>query len=256
MLNVIKKIFIKLFEEHLFIAHPYLKEKYLQFAIFCSNNGICPPLSPSPGNVETRWREQSINDPQRNPYSHVEYDESIALMFQDILPFLDKNANILEIGCSAGRNLHYLFSKGYKRLTGIEIGIEAEKVMQEKFPDAYSKTRYIVGNAYEELLKLPSSHYDLVFCRAVLISIAPKWNRIFKEMARVSKSYILTMEREGCHIAYPRDFEKMFRRVNFRQTLYKIYRISEGKERILAPNFSRKDRFDNNTIRLFVPIKK
>ena len=255
MLKIFYKKIIKLFDEHLFITHPYLKEKYLQFAIFCSNHGICPPLSSRPDNAERGWRQQSSNDPHRNPYSYIEYDESIALMFQDIIPFLDKNANILEIGCNAGRNLHYLYSKGYKRLTGIEIGIEPEEVMKKTFPDAYNVATYIVGNAYEEILKLPSSHYDLVFCHSVLVNIAPKWNSIFKEIARVSKSYILIMESEGSYRSYPRNFEKMFRKANYKQILYKLYRLSE-KKRILASDFSRHDKFHNNTIRLFVPIKK
>lgn len=249
MLRKSRRKFIKLIERH-----SYLKEKCLQLAIFCSNHGICSPFSARPDNVEKGWMEQS-EDKQRSPYLYTEYDESIASMFQDILPFLDNNSNILEIGCNAGRNLHYLFSKGYKRLTGIEIGIEPEKVMQEKFPDAYSNTIYIIGNAYKELLKLPSSHYDLVFCHGVLVNIAPKWNAIFKEMARVSRSYILIQESEGSYNAYPRDFEKMFLRVNYKQLLYKFYTMSDGK-RILPPNFTRHDRFQNNTIRLFVPIKK
>ena len=237
--------------------HPYLKEKYLRIAIFCSNHGICPPLSSRPNRVEKDWREQSENNPQRNPYLYTEYDDSIGLLFQDILPFLDKDSNILEIGCSAGRNLHYLYSKGYKNLTGIEIGIKAEKVMEETFPDAYNVTTYIVGNAYEELLKLPSSHYDLVYCHSVLVNIVPKWNAIFKEMARVSKCYILTLESEGSYKSYPRDFQKMFRKVGYKQILYKLYRVNKKEKKImLAPNFIRNDRLSNNAIRLFVPIKK
>lgn len=255
MLKVIYRNTVQLIENHLFNKHPYLKDKYLQFAMFCSNHGICPPLSPRPDNVERGWMRQSINDPHRNPYLYIEYDDSITLMFQDTLPFLDKNANILEIGCNAGRNLDYLYSKGYRRLTGIEIGIEPEEVMKKTFPDAYNVTTYIVGNAYEEILKLPSSCYDLVFCHSVLVNIAPRWNAIFKEMARVSKSYILIMESEGSYNSYPRNFEKMFRKANYRQILYKLYRLSDEK-RILAPNFSRQDKFHNNTIRLFVPIKR
>jgi SAM-dependent methyltransferase len=175
-------------------------------------------------------------------------------MFMDVLAFLGKDANILEIGCSAGRNLNYLYSKGYKNLTGIEIGIKAEAVMRECFPETYKSTQYIVGNAYEEMSKLPSSHYDLVFSHSVLVNISPKWNGIFKEMARVSKAYVLTMESEGSYTAYPRNFEKMFRRAGWKQILYKFYNLS-GKKRVLAPVYVPNDMFKNNTLRLFVSVE-
>lgn len=252
MLRKFYKKFINSLEKN-----QYIREKYLQLAIFCSNHGVKPPFSPGYTKIERVFRNQDRNDPQRNPYLYTKYDDAIGLMFEDLLPFLEKDSNVLEIGCNAGRNLHYLFSKGYKKLTGIEIGIEAEKVMKEIFPEVYKVTTFIVGNAYEELCKLPSSHYDLVFCHGVLVNIAPKWNGIFKEIARVSKSYVLTLESEGSYKAYPRNFEKMFKRVNYKQILYKLYRSYKGEnKRILAPDFTGYDKMFNNTIRLFVPIKK
>jgi len=171
--------------------HALLERMYINVAIFCSNHGINPPLSGNPKKKKKEWREQFPGSDDRDPCSYIEHDEQVDLLFMDILPFLDKEANILEIGCSAGRHLDYLHSKGFRRLTGIEIGANAEKVMKTYFPDAYKSTRYIKGNAYEELVKLPSSSYDLVFTRGVLINIAPKWNGIFREMARVAKSFIL-----------------------------------------------------------------
>lgn len=249
---MLRKVYMKIIQ--LLEEYPFFRRMYLSLAVFCSNHGICPPLSGRAHKVEKGWREQSPGHPSRDPYFYVEHDESVDLMFMDILPFLGKEANILEIGCNTGRNLNYLFSKGYKNLTGIEIGIKAEEVMEEYFPDAYKSTKYIVGNAYEELLKLPSAYYDLVFSHSVLINIAPRWNGIFKEMARVSKAYILTMESEGSYTAYPRDFEKMFKKIGYKQILYKFYNFS-GKRRILAPTFIRNDMFKNNTLRLFVSVE-
>ena len=234
-------------------GHPLIKHMYFNLAVFCSNHGISPPLSGNADRVEKRWREQTPGDSSRDPLLYVEHDESVDLLFMEILSFLDEDANILEIGCNAGRNLNYLYSKGFKRLTGIEIGAKAEEAMKEYFPDAYKSTKYIVGNAYEELLRLPSSHYDLVFVHSVLVNIAPRWNAIFKEMARVSKSYVLTMESEGSYLAYPRDFEKMFKKVGLKQILYKFYNLS-GERRILSPQFIRNEIFRNNTIRLFVHV--
>ncbi len=231
--------------------HALLERMYINVAILCSNHGIKPPLSGNPDKIEKEWREQFPGSDDRDPCFYIEHDEQVDLLFMDILPFLDKEANILEIGCSAGRHLNYLFSKGYRRLAGIEIGSKAKEIMKQHFTDAYQCTEYIVGNAYEEVRRLPSSSYDLLFTRGVLINIAPKWNSIFKEMARVTRSYILTMETEGAYLAYPRDFEKMFRKAGCRQIIYKLYKRS-GKKRILAPHYDRVDLFNSITVRLFV----
>jgi SAM-dependent methyltransferase len=249
MLSFVYKKILQLLEEN-----PTLKRQYLKLAVLCSNNGIRPPLSGKADKVEKGWMEQELGHPSRNPLFYVEHDESVDLLFLDILPFLDEEANILEIGCNAGRNLNYLYSRGFKKLTGIEIGVKAEDVMKEHFSDAYKSTKYIVGNAYEELLRLPSSHYDLVFVHSVLVNIAPRWNAIFKEIARVSKSYVLTMENEGSYLAYPRDFEKMFKKVGLKQILFKFYNLYEER-RVLRHQFIRNEIFKNNTVRLFVHVK-
>ncbi len=235
----------------LFEEYPALKTYYLNLAKLLSNNGLRPPLSTGRAEVEKGWREQSSKTPDRDPTLYIKHDESIDLLFMDIMPFLNKDARILEIGCNAGRNLHYLYSKGYKNLTGIEIGIKAEDTMRQHFPESYSSTKYIVGNAYEEISRLPSASYDLVFAHSVLVNIAPKWNGIFKEMARVSKAYILIMESEGSYTAYPRDFEKMFKKADCKQIVYKFYKLSDNK-RLLSFPYVKSDMFTNNTLRLFV----
>jgi 2-polyprenyl-3-methyl-5-hydroxy-6-metoxy-1,4-benzoquinol methylase len=228
----------------------FLEGLYIRIAVFCSEHGITPPLSGNPEKIEQEWRNQYPGSDDRDPCYYLEHDEQMDLLFMDIFPLLEKEANILEIGCSAGRHLNYLHSKGYERLTGIEIGAAAEDEMKKSFPDAYSKTDYIVGNAFEELVKLPTGYYDLVFTRGVLINVAPKWNGIFGEMARVSKAYILTMETEGVYVAFPRNFERMFRRAGCRQIIYKLYK-RQGKRRILASYYDRSDIFNSITVRLF-----
>ncbi len=234
-----------------------MKKKYLQLAVFLSNHGIRPPLSETLKATEKAWIEQNDDCPSRNPYLYLQADNSIALQFQDVLTRIDKHANILEVGCNAGRILNYLNSKGYNSLTGIEIGSKAEKVMQEHFPEAYSVTTFITGHAYDELKRLPTSYYDLVYCKGVLVNIAPKYNSIFKEMARVSKSYILIAENEGSYNAYPRDFEKMFKKAGYKQILHRFYaRRASDKREVIFPSFcTTHDIFKNLSVRVFVPVK-
>jgi len=233
-----------------------LKKCYLKLATFCSTYGFSPPFSAKAEKSEQGWRMQSADSRDRNPNLYTKYDETIDFLFQDVLGFLDSDSCILEIGCNAGRSLDYLYKKGYTNLTGIEIGAEAEKAMQQTFPQAYRSTHYILGNAYEELAKLPEKKFDLVFCHSVLVNITPRWNGVFKEMARVSKKYILILENEGSLYAYPRDFERMFKKAGYRQILYKFYSsmVQSGRMELKSP-FTPSDLFRNNVVRLFVEEK-
>jgi SAM-dependent methyltransferase len=162
---------------------------------------------------------------------------------------LDKNTEILEIGCNVGRSLNYLYKKGFHNLTGIEIGPKAIELMKETFPEVYKTSTIIIGDAAEEVRKLETKKYDLVFCHSVLVNIHPSCNYIFKEMGRVSKRFILILENEGSYTAYPRDFKKLFEKEKYRMIIYKMYRRSCGS---LAEPFEFQDYFINNTIRLFV----
>lgn len=72
-------------------------------------------------------------------------------------------------------------------------------------------------------------------------------------MGRVSKSYILTFESENSYLAYPRDFEKMFKRIGYTQILYKFYNISPQKQVILPSCISKYTLSKAATLRIFAP---
>ena len=84
---------------------PLMEKAYINMALFCCEHGIVPPLSGNPEKVESAWREQYPGSDDRDPCAYLEQDDQMHLMFLDILAFLEKEANILEIGCSAGRQL-------------------------------------------------------------------------------------------------------------------------------------------------------
>jgi hypothetical protein len=134
-------------------------------------------------------------------------------------------------------------------LTGIEIGREAVDVMKANFPEMYHDSIIIIGDATDEINKLSSNGFDLVFCHSVLVNIPPRCNHIFKEMARVSNKFILTLENEGSCSAYPRNFNKMFEKHGFKMIVKKIF---TGACSSLPVPFETKHIYENNTIRLFV----
>ena len=43
----------------------------------------------------------------------------------EFMPKMEPSASILELGCNVGRNLNYLFTKGFRSLSDIEINKRA-----------------------------------------------------------------------------------------------------------------------------------
>jgi SAM-dependent methyltransferase len=229
----------------------YKKSKYiyLKLATYLSTHGLSPILSPSSTSTKERWEKQGENHACVDPNIYIKEDISIQELFKEVLPYLDKNDPVLEIGCNVGRSLNYLFTHGYRNLTGIEIGKAAVELMKTTFPDVHQNSKIIVGDATEKIKLLNSAEFDMVFCHSVLVSIHPKNNYFFKEMARVSRKFILILENEGSYKSYPRDFKKIFEKQGYKMIVSKIFR---GACASLPVPFEEKDLYTNNTIRLFV----
>lgn len=229
-----------------------LKYIYFRTSIFLAGYGISPLFSPSPTSTNRRWLKQGTEDSAVDPKIYLNEDNSTYELFKEVLPYLSKESAILEIGCNVGRSLNYLHRHGYRNLTGIEIGREAVELMKTNFSEMYRDSRIIIGDATEEIKKIPTDGFDLVFCHSVLVNIPPRCNYIFKEMARVSNKFILTLESEGSYTAYPRDFKKMFEKQRYKMIVSKIF---TGVCSSLPVPFETKHIYENNTIRLFVKNK-
>jgi SAM-dependent methyltransferase len=224
----------------------------LSLKTFLSTRGMYVPFFDSPHKTKRRWEQQGYDSRFPNPEIYLKEDRSIEELFKDVLPCLDFQSSVLEIGCNAGRSLNYLYKKGYKNLTGVEIGIKAIELMKVAFPETYAKCRILIGDAPEVLKGLASNSYDLVFTHSVLVNIHPKYNTLFEHMARISKKYILTLENEGSYLIYPRDFKKIFETFHYKMIVSKIFVNRPLNSYTLPDVFTANDILGNNTIRLFV----
>ncbi|MFH1390622.1 MAG: class I SAM-dependent methyltransferase [Candidatus Margulisiibacteriota bacterium] len=229
-----------------------LKYQYLRLASFLSSNGIQPPLATSSLASSLRWQKQGTEGSADHPETYIREDNSLVELFKEVLPYLNKESKILELGCNVGRSLNYLHKLGFKNLTGIEIGAKAVEMSKTVFPEMARDSKLIVGSAPLEIRKLATAEYDLVFCHSVLVNIHPKYNYIFREMARVSSKFVVILESEGSLLAYPRDFSAMFCRAGLKMITSKIF---TGSCRSLPIPFTEQDLYSNNTIRLFVKDK-
>ncbi len=234
---------------------PERQLRYLRLATFLSNHGIDPPLTKSSRKQEDRWINQRVSGWPARAETYVAHDESIELLFADVLPLLEPSSRILEIGCNAGRSLNYLYMHGFRDLTGIEIGPKPVEIFEKTFPDAYRSSRVIIGNAADELPKLPSSHYDLVFTHSVLVNIGARHNHVFREMCRICRGYILTLESEGSWNVFPRNFPYLFGKHGFAMVSFRwlTSKETDGKRTWTYPNpLTTRNVLHNNIIRLFV----
>jgi len=124
--------------------------------------------------------------------------------------------NIIEIGCNVGRNLYYLSQAGYKKLSGIEISSEAVKLMKKSYPRLYRSAKIYNSPVERIIKKLGDSQFDIVFSMAVLQHIHRDSEWIFREMARITKQYIITIEDEHglTWRHFPRNYKTIFGKLN------------------------------------------
>ncbi len=210
--------------------------------------------------MEYRWQHQGEADSRVSPRTYTVFDDSVEKLFQEVIPLLNPESRILEIGCNAGRNLNYLYQKGFRHLTGIEIGRKAIGLFSQTFPEALRSTHTIVGNAVEVIRRMETGAYDLVFTHSVLVNIGADHNDFFGQMTRICRGYILTLESEGSWNVFPRNFQRMFERNGYAMVSYRFLVLSEEEStpsRLTFPHpLKPQHRLQNNTIRLFVPIDR
>ena len=130
------------------------------------------------------------------PEKYLEGKERTDFLVGKIQENFSTDASILEIGCNVGRNLHGLFSAGYKKLHGIEINENAIIEMQKHFPKMAESIKIYNLPAEYAILNIPANSIDVIFTMAVLEHIHDESDFIFQRMKEVAKKAIVTIEDE------------------------------------------------------------
>lgn len=140
-------------------------------------------------------------------------------MVQTIKRHSNLNARILEIGCGVGRNLKSLLSAGFYRLEGIEINQEALRVLKTSYPDLAQKAKLYNASIEEVIKTFQDGEFDVVFTMAVLEHIHKDNEWCFHEIARITKTLLITIEDEFTisPIHFPRNYKKIFQSLGLRQ---------------------------------------
>lgn len=215
--------------------------------------GVSPPWK---RNERTYWCSRYMGE-QHGPENYLQEDNSTYVMFEGLLKTLGQNASFLEVGCNAGRNLNYLLKHGYTDLAGIEINdASINVVLKEHFSELYEKGNFFVGNALDEIKKIPDERYDVVFSIGVFEHIPYEDKALFKEVARVSKRYVAIITSVRSRL-FNYNYEKIFRNLGFTTIEYRLfYGENHNFSVSVEPYDAKKHAFDSKFLRIFIKNRK
>ena len=156
------------------------------------------------------------NEPQQYSSKSTKLIEFMAKFWK---PHVESEHKVLELGCNAGANLETLRLLGFTSLAGVEINPEAVKLMSSVFPDLYRDVNVKIGSLDDRLPLLATDSSDVIFTMAVLMHVHPNSKRVFSEMVRVSRRYIVTVEPEFANYGYvfARNYRRVFQRLGCKQ---------------------------------------
>lgn len=264
MINfIIGKFFRSRIIRHIinFLEKKYIdnfKYSLIKFKIsrYCVMHGVRPPFPSSRGCDLNYWGSRTL-ETNHSPKQYLLKDISTERCLDKIISVSDKNTSFVEIGCNAGRNLNYLYENGFRNLAGIEINkIAIEETLRNYFPDLYKTGKFYIGNAADEIKKIPDNSFDVVFSIAVLIHINPEYMYLFEEMARISKRYISILTSENGY-PFPYDFKKIFTKNNFKEIYYACYYGNVNNKFIPVELYDKYNHFYKETfVRIFIKNKE
>lgn len=139
-------------------------------------------------------------------------------IISELIPVFEQ-PKILEIGSNIGRNLMILKFGNYTNLSGIEVSEEAIALMRKVFPTSNNKITTYLGPVEELIHTLKTDEFDIIFTMAVLEHLPLESVHVFKQMVRVTRKYLVTIEDERCTSwrHFPRRYDKVFKKLGLKQ---------------------------------------
>ena len=156
---------------------------------------------------------------KNKPAAYLQFPERSAFLVDLLAQHVPANSGALEIGCNVGRNLNALREAGYGPLAAIEISEAAVKELRTAFPDLAATANIINKSVEEAIVEIADDAYDVVFSMAVLLHIHPDSDWILEHIARVAKSFVVTIEDEATSNPriFPRKYKDIFEGLGLEQ---------------------------------------
>lgn len=161
------------------------------------------------------WIEGGVGK-HRDPSHFCDLDVKTDMLLLDEVfnNVSSKNAPILDLGCNNGRHLEYLYNKGLKNLTGVDVMKEALLLFQNRRQEVYSNIKLYHDFFQRFLTKTPDKQFEIVYSVGATIEIVHPSYDIIRQVCRITKKTIILLLHENAH-NYPRFYEQEFIRHGF-----------------------------------------
>ncbi len=167
--------------------------------------------------VHQFWRQPW--DSTRTPRSRLLAEKRSRFLVEVVNRHCSPGARILEIGCSAGRNLNHLFLAGFRSLEGIEISENDIQLLKETYLEMAQYAKIYHSPVEDIIQSFENDAFDLVFTMGVLKVIHPDSEWIFPEIVRITKTNLITSEDETSVSGgiFPRNYKRIFEPIGMKQ---------------------------------------
>lgn len=146
--------------------------------------------------VRRQWAERS-GEYSPTYYAHYGPNETSNAIRRTLDRFVDRNASILELGCSSGRHLSHLHEHGFENVAGIEVNDDAFDVMEEVYPDLATDGAFYSDAIENVVADFDDNQFDAVYSVETLQHLHPDVEWVFEELYRITDELLITVENEG-----------------------------------------------------------
>ncbi|MDF9744952.1 class I SAM-dependent methyltransferase [Natrinema salsiterrestre] len=146
--------------------------------------------------VHRQWAERSG---EYSPEYYASYgsDHRSESIRSRLERFVDRDASVLELGCSSGRHLAYLSEHGFDDLAGIDVNDDAFDVMAESYPELAAAGTFYHGTIEDVVAAFDDGRFDVVYSVETLQHIHPDSEWVLEDIARITDDLLVTIENEG-----------------------------------------------------------
>lgn len=130
-------------------------------------------------------------------YAYYGPNETSELIGRVLSRVVDRDAAILELGCSSGRHLAHLHEHGYENLHGVDINDEAFDVMDRTYPDLADAGTFYQTSLEDLVRDTADGRFDVVYSAETLQHLHPDTEWVFDELTRLTSSLIVTAETDA-----------------------------------------------------------
>lgn len=169
--------------------------------------------------VHEYWK--TTDDRYNSPETYLNSSTDVPEIIFDLIKRTgcDKNSTVLDLGCNVGRNMNYLFVRGYEHLSGIDISKRAIDLMQKSFP-IMAKSSSVYNDSFENILpNTKNLKFDIVFTSAVLMHIHKDSEYLLDYIPKLVNKFLITFEDEVgvARKNFPRNYKSVFEKLGMKQ---------------------------------------